>query len=88
MTVFLKSQIHTLLSCLQHIIEGSNGTIIYLQLIKKYLEAFDEKSTKETDRLFNVIYVSHFVRIWKTYLLNNRKPLSEFITSNCFEGLK
>ncbi|KAG5679941.1 hypothetical protein PVAND_009476 [Polypedilum vanderplanki] len=72
---------------LQHI-EGSNGTIIYLQLIKKYLEAFVEKSTKETDRLFNVIYVSHFIRIWKTYLLNNRKPMSEFITSNCFEGLE
>lgn len=68
--------------------ENTEGTVLYLELIKCGLRAFVDHETSTSERLFNAIYLAFFVRLWRSDLKKNKISMNCFITQSCFEGIE
>lgn len=68
--------------------EDTQGTVLYLELIQCGLEAYVEQNASISERLFNAVYLTVFLRIWKTDIIKKKLPSESFITTSCYEGLE
>ena len=75
------------LRCLNEM-EGTKGTVVYIELIKCGLEAFVNPETVLSDRIFNAIYMLSFIRLWRGHIIDKKLSMERFITQNCFEGIE
>ncbi|KAG5676536.1 hypothetical protein PVAND_006362 [Polypedilum vanderplanki] len=70
-------------------IDGAEGTIAVLDIIKSIMIAFVEPQTSDECRIFHSVFSSHLIRIWRQYLFdNNLDAKTWFITSNAFESIE
>ena len=74
-------------SCLNQLDDKYNtrGTIMYLSLMRNIRDATFDKAISPIKRIYLMWYTIYFLRIWRTFLLNEGCRESEhFITSNAY----
>lgn len=69
-------------------IRNTQGTLIYLKIIKSISLAYCEFGVSNGERLENAIFSLHFLRIWRQWLIKNKISLKHFITNNAYEGIE
>lgn len=69
-------------------IQKSEGTVMFLNIMKSIKKAYVDETTSVLDRLFHATWSLHFLRLWKTWLLQNRIQMCHFITKNAYEGIE
>lgn len=75
---------------LQNHVEGSAATIKYLELMKNFLDSYEDKSLSPLDRVSKLWYSLFFVRIWKRYVLSDKNLTTtyNFLPPNCYSCLE
>ncbi|KAG5683116.1 hypothetical protein PVAND_012417 [Polypedilum vanderplanki] len=69
-------------------IPHTNGTIIFLKLIKAISIAYVSPDTSTKERIENAFYITHFLRLWQEDLKQKRISKKHFITYNAYCGLE
>jgi hypothetical protein len=68
--------------------ENTEGTVAYLELIQCGMRAYVDDKITLSDRLFDAVYVTYFIRLWRNDLRERKIPMENFITQSCFEGIE
>lgn len=68
--------------------KNTEGTIMFLKLIKSVLIAYVHENSSTRQRIFNAVFVVQFIRIWRQWIANNDISVKHFITQNAWEGLE
>lgn len=71
------------MNLLNQFVESSDGTRMYLQIIKNFIDAFTEIDLSPLDRVFKVWYALFIVRLWRKSLSPSQWK-SNFLTSNTY----
>lgn len=61
--------------CLSDYVPGSEGTVIYLKVMRSVLNAFLDTKLKSTERIYLIWYAAFFCRAWRSWLVNSEKIL-------------
>jgi len=69
-------------------VKNAEGTIIFLELMKAIRCAYVTSDTSVQEKLFSATWSLHFIRLWKSWLLNNNISVKHFISSNSYECLE
>lgn len=69
-------------------IEGCDGTIAYLEVLKFVIIAYVREDTNIYDRIFYASYCVQFIRMWRQDLHNKKIKTKYFITQNTWDGLE
>ncbi|KAG5671558.1 hypothetical protein PVAND_001751 [Polypedilum vanderplanki] len=70
------------------LLENTESTIAYLQLMKKLKLALVDHNVDPYERIKNLCYAAHFIRIWKQWQVNNGIDKKHFISINCWEAIE
>ncbi|KAF5270271.1 hypothetical protein FQA39_LY18880 [Lamprigera yunnana] len=63
----------------------SNATIQYLQITRNMIDAFLNKSSSITDRIYKIWYSTFFLRIWRSWpTMQNLSLRKNFVTLNTY----
>lgn len=74
--------------CLSKYVPGSEGTVIYLNAIRKLEIAFMDVNIKSSDRVYTMWYSTFFFRGWRSWLLNSEKQDTDKKSSKRIYNLK
>lgn len=78
------------INALEKLVDGSEGTVMYLKIMNKFYESFTNPEMSALDRVKNVWYSMFMVRFWRESILSN--PLltlaNNFMSSNCYACLE
>jgi hypothetical protein len=80
----IKPEIQNLLES----INGSEGTIIFLEILKSIWQGLVCPTTSSLTRLECVSFAVHFVRYWRVYLHHNNIDSKHFISKNSWDCLE
>lgn len=69
-------------------IKNTEGTVAILELIKSIQKAYVDEDSTNKDRLINAVFATQFCRIWLQWINEEKRPKTECITQNSFEGLE
>lgn len=86
------------IKCLLDYVPGSEGTAIYLKVMRSVLNAFQETEITSEERIYLIWYACFFCRAWRSWIMNSEKskmsaknrPKSfynlkeNFLSSNCY----
>lgn len=75
---------------LKNHVKNSNATVIYLQIMRDYIDAFTDRNLSPLDRVKKVWYSMFIVRLWRQYILSKKSLTlsNNFLTSNCYSCLE
>lgn len=78
------------LALLKKHVKGSDGTIKFLEIVKKNLDAYMEFSLNPLDRVSKLWYSIFFVRAWRLYVLDQKflTLKDNFLTSACYSCME
>lgn len=67
-------------------VELSEGTVLYLTVIRRVLRAFLDLTLKPLERIRNLLFATFILRIWKTFNKTSKfyKLKDHFVTNNCY----
>lgn len=66
-------------------VAGSEGTVVYLRLIRYALQSFMDENITATRRIYLVWYTVFFLRLWRTWISEDSDcRASNFITANAY----
>lgn len=71
-----------------HSIEGSQGTRMYLKLMRYIHDSFLKTDESPRERLYKAIYALTFLRVWKNFIETHMLPAECFVTKSCWESLE
>lgn len=69
---------------LEETVPGSQGTVMYLKLMKTVLDSFLMKDLKVEERIAKIWYCVFFLRIWRHWIKKSHHTLKNFITINAY----
>ncbi|KAG5681188.1 hypothetical protein PVAND_010645 [Polypedilum vanderplanki] len=67
---------------------GTKGTIVFLRIIQSVHLAYVDSTTLAADRLIEATFVTQFLRLWLTHLIENNVSQKSFITINAYHGIE
>lgn len=67
----------------QHV-DGSDGTIMYLNLMNRVLRSFLDFSLTPLERIYNIWYVVFLLRMWKKEIVEKKLKTENYITNNTY----
>lgn len=67
---------------------GSEATIEYLKLMEYGVFSFLRKDLTASERLYQIWYTIFFMRLWKDWLVQNKKTAENFVTSNIYSCIE
>lgn len=71
-------------------VEGSEATVLYLQMMKDVIDAFMNQNLKNLQRVRKMWYSLFIARIWRSYVWSSKKYTlkKNFLTSACYSCLE
>lgn len=66
-------------------IKNAEGTIVFLEVMKAIKAAYVNKDTPLRQKIFQATWSLHFLRLWKSWLINNKISTKHFISTNSYE---
>lgn len=86
------------IQCLSEYVPESEGTVLYLRMMRSVLNAFSDVDITSEERIYQIWYSAFFCRGWRSWLLNSRKVKTpqkkkashfynlkdNFMSSNCY----
>lgn len=74
------------LAILEKYVNGSNGTIKFLEIVKNFLDAYIDYSLSPLERVSKLWYALFLVRIWRIFVLNHKTLTLKynFLTLNTY----
>lgn len=67
-------------------VEGSQATVLYLDMLRNILEAFLHQSLTPLERVRKIWYPLFIIRIWRQFIVSNKRYTlkDNFLSTNCY----
>lgn len=71
-------------------VKGSEGTIIFLKIVKNFLDAYLDQMLTPLQRVSKLWYSTFMIRMWRVFIINNELLTlrDNFITSNTYSCME